>query len=31
MIPEGLPEVDGPFIVYEHQLATGTITGTWNA
>ena len=31
MVREGLPEVDGPFIVYEHQLATGTQTGNWNA
>ena len=30
MIQEGLPEVDGPFIVYQHNMATGTITGTWN-
>ena len=31
MVTAGLPEVDGPFIVYEHQLATGTqdtATGT---
>ncbi len=30
MIQEGLPEVDGPFIVYQHNMATGTIAGTWN-
>ena len=30
MIQEGLPEVDGPFIIYQHNMATGTITGTWN-
>jgi hypothetical protein len=31
MVAAGLPQVDGPFIIYQHQLGQGTITSTWNA
>jgi hypothetical protein len=31
MVRDGLPEVDGPFIIYQHQLGEGTITSQWNA
>jgi hypothetical protein len=31
MVADGLPSVDGPFIIYHHQMATGTLTSQWNA
>lgn len=31
MVTAALPQVDGPFIIYEHQLATGTEVTNWNA
>jgi hypothetical protein len=31
MITAALPQVDGPFIIYEHQLATGTEVTNWHA
>jgi hypothetical protein len=30
MVTVGPPQVDGPFVIYQHQLAQGAITNTWN-
>ena len=31
MVTASLPNVDGPFIVYQHELGMGTQTARWNA
>jgi hypothetical protein len=31
MVTQGLPQVDGPFVIYQHELGSGNIAGAWNA